>query len=56
MWDGKVKHKNSAVMRFYLALSFNVKTADAHFHYAECGMFKLFQDSSIAKLYMNIKL
>ena len=31
-------------------------TADANFHYAELGMTKLLQESSIAKLYIIIKL
>ena len=38
-------------MRSYLVL-----TADAYFHYTECGMTKLLQEYSIKKLYMNIKL
>ena len=38
----------------YLVLKINVKTADANFHNTECGMTKLFQKSSIAKIYMNI--
>ena len=40
-------------MRSYLVLKINVKTADANFHYTECDMTKLLQESSITKLYMN---
>ena len=32
------------------------KLMDTNFHYTECGMTKLLQEFSIAKLYMNIKL
>ena len=43
-------------MRSFLILLINVNTADANFHNTECGMTKLLQESSIAKLYVNIKL
>ena len=46
MLDGKVKCiKKRAVMRSYLDLANNAYIADANFHYTECGIAKLLQES-----------
>ena len=37
--------KKRAVMRSYLDLANNTYIADANFHYIECGMAKLLQES-----------
>ena len=46
MLDGKVTClKKRAVMRSYLDLANNAYIADANFHYTECGIAKLLQES-----------
>ena len=46
MLDGKVNClKKRAVMRSYFDLANNAYIADASFHYTECGMAKLLQES-----------
>ena len=45
--DGKVKCLKNVtyIMRSYLDLANNAYIADANFHYTECGMAKLLQES-----------
>ena len=47
MLDGKVKCLKNVtyIMRSYLDLANNAYIADANFHYTECGMAKLLQES-----------
>ena len=56
MWDRKVKHMKQCPHEILLSFIINVQRTDAYFHYTECGMTKLLQESSIAKLNMDIKL
>ena len=56
MLDGKVKClKKRVVMKSYLDSANNAYIADANFHYTECGMAKLLQESLIARRYIHIK-
>ena len=41
----KLMFKKRAVMGSYLDLANNAYIADANFHYTECGMAKLLQES-----------
>ena len=42
-------------MKSYLDLANNAYKADANFHYTECGMAKLLQESLITRRYIHIK-
>ena len=44
-WMQKLNVKKCAVISFYLDLAINAFIADATFHYTECGMAKLLQES-----------
>ena len=44
-WTVKLNVKKRAVMRSYLDLANDAYKADTNFHYTECGMAKLLQES-----------
>ena len=45
MLDGKVKYLKNVVMRYDSVLAINACISDANFHYTECGLAKLLQES-----------
>ena len=44
--DGKIKRLKNAVMRSYSIVTINADINDTNFHYTECGIAKLSEESS----------